>query len=139
MERALTKVSSLKVGLGSSWISKKAKEEFSNISEDFSVSILLPFLGFLALLFFFLILFNVAWFLALLPFGVCEIWNRKLCILMFLHFRVMDLFPWCKGQDIAWFRIKNCCFACLCKMGICFSFWLYLKKFSGVWACVISV
>ncbi|EXB65062.1 hypothetical protein L484_004238 [Morus notabilis] len=32
MEKALTKVSSLKVG--SLWISKKAKEEFSNISED---------------------------------------------------------------------------------------------------------
>lgn len=60
MERALTKVSSLKVGLGSSWISKKAKEEFSNISEDISVSIC--FLG--------LSCINVAWFLALLPFGV---------------------------------------------------------------------
>ncbi|KAF7809073.1 DUF538 family protein [Senna tora] len=34
MEKALTKVSSLKVGLGSSWITKKAKEEFTNISED---------------------------------------------------------------------------------------------------------
>ncbi|WCJ22171.1 hypothetical protein M5689_004270 [Euphorbia peplus] len=32
MEKALTKVSSLKVG--GSWISKKAKEELSNISED---------------------------------------------------------------------------------------------------------
>ncbi|KAF2299104.1 hypothetical protein GH714_030738 [Hevea brasiliensis] len=32
MEKALTRVSSLKVG--SSWISKKAKEELSNISED---------------------------------------------------------------------------------------------------------
>ncbi|KAF2325432.1 hypothetical protein GH714_028659 [Hevea brasiliensis] len=32
MEKALTKVSSLKVG--SSWISRKAKEELSNISED---------------------------------------------------------------------------------------------------------
>ncbi|KAI5574409.1 hypothetical protein BDE02_10G144400 [Populus trichocarpa] len=32
MERALTKVNSLKVG--SLWISKKAKEEFSNITED---------------------------------------------------------------------------------------------------------
>ncbi|KAG7975155.1 hypothetical protein I3843_06G083700 [Carya illinoinensis] len=32
MEKALTKVGSLKVG--SSWISKKAKEEFSNLSED---------------------------------------------------------------------------------------------------------
>lgn len=32
MEKALTKVSSLKVG--SLWISKKAKEEFSNISDD---------------------------------------------------------------------------------------------------------
>jgi hypothetical protein len=35
MEKALTKVGSLKVG--SLWISKKAKEEFSNISEDISV------------------------------------------------------------------------------------------------------
>ncbi|KDP41259.1 hypothetical protein JCGZ_15666 [Jatropha curcas] len=32
MEKALTKVSSLKVG--SSWISKKAKQELSNITED---------------------------------------------------------------------------------------------------------
>ncbi|KAJ6322364.1 hypothetical protein OIU77_012261 [Salix suchowensis] len=32
MEKALTKVNSLKVG--SLWISKKAKEEFSNITED---------------------------------------------------------------------------------------------------------
>ncbi|KAG6651115.1 uncharacterized protein At5g01610-like [Carya illinoinensis] len=32
MEKALTKVGSLKVG--SSWISKKAKEAFSNLSED---------------------------------------------------------------------------------------------------------
>ncbi|GMY25909.1 DUF538 domain-containing protein [Fagus crenata] len=32
MEKALTKVSSIKVG--SLWITKKAKEEFSNISED---------------------------------------------------------------------------------------------------------
>ncbi|KAL6190111.1 hypothetical protein ACLB2K_036510 [Fragaria x ananassa] len=32
MEKALTKVSSLKIG--SSWISKKAKEELSNISDD---------------------------------------------------------------------------------------------------------
>ncbi|KAJ4711423.1 Protein of unknown function, DUF538 [Melia azedarach] len=32
MEKALTKVSSLKVG--SSWISKKAKEELSNITQD---------------------------------------------------------------------------------------------------------
>lgn len=37
MEKALTKVGSLKVG--SSWISKKAKEEFTNISEDITVSI----------------------------------------------------------------------------------------------------
>nr|AFK39113.1 unknown [Lotus japonicus] len=36
MEKALTKVSSLKVGLGDSWFSKKAKEEFSNISQDIS-------------------------------------------------------------------------------------------------------
>ncbi|KAK4772258.1 hypothetical protein SAY86_014033 [Trapa natans] len=36
MEKALTKVSSLKVGIGSSWISKKAKEEISNITEDVS-------------------------------------------------------------------------------------------------------
>jgi hypothetical protein len=35
MERALTKVNSLKVG--SLWISKKAKEEFSNITEDLNV------------------------------------------------------------------------------------------------------
>jgi hypothetical protein len=35
MEKALTKVGSLKVG--NLWISKKAKEEFSNISEDISV------------------------------------------------------------------------------------------------------
>ncbi|KAF3944593.1 hypothetical protein ACB098_03G181200 [Castanea mollissima] len=34
MEKALTKVGSLKVG--SLWITKKAKEEFSNISEDIS-------------------------------------------------------------------------------------------------------
>ncbi|KAE8023180.1 hypothetical protein FH972_008915 [Carpinus fangiana] len=34
MEKALTKVGSLKVG--NLWISKKAKEEFSNISEDIS-------------------------------------------------------------------------------------------------------
>ncbi|KAM0961602.1 hypothetical protein FF1_020980 [Malus domestica] len=34
MEKALTKVNSLKVG--SLWISKKAKEEFSNISDDLS-------------------------------------------------------------------------------------------------------
>ncbi|KAK2375364.1 hypothetical protein QL285_027704 [Trifolium repens] len=34
MEKALTKVTSLKVGLGDSWITKKAKEEFSNISKD---------------------------------------------------------------------------------------------------------
>lgn len=36
MERALTKVGSLKVG--SLWITKKAKEEFSNLSEDITVS-----------------------------------------------------------------------------------------------------
>lgn len=36
MEKALTKVSSLKAG--SFWISKKAKEEFSNITEDITVS-----------------------------------------------------------------------------------------------------
>lgn len=36
MEKALTKVSSL--NLGSSWISKKAKEELSNISQDIAVS-----------------------------------------------------------------------------------------------------
>jgi hypothetical protein len=36
MEKALTKVNSLKVG--SLWISKKAKEEFSNITEDINVS-----------------------------------------------------------------------------------------------------
>ncbi|KAG6759904.1 hypothetical protein POTOM_036400 [Populus tomentosa] len=35
MEKALTKVNSLKVG--SLWISKKAKEEFSNITEDLNV------------------------------------------------------------------------------------------------------
>ncbi|CAL0318219.1 unnamed protein product [Lupinus luteus] len=34
MEKALTRVTSLKVGLGNSWITKKAKEEFSNISGD---------------------------------------------------------------------------------------------------------
>ncbi|CAJ2648063.1 uncharacterized protein At5g01610 [Trifolium pratense] len=34
MEKALTKVTSLKVGLGDSWITKKAKQEFSNISQD---------------------------------------------------------------------------------------------------------
>ncbi|KAK4777857.1 hypothetical protein SAY87_018044 [Trapa incisa] len=34
MEKALTKVSSLKVGIGNSWISKKAKEEITNITED---------------------------------------------------------------------------------------------------------
>ncbi|KAI3433012.1 uncharacterized protein J3R85_007192 [Psidium guajava] len=34
MEKALTKVSSLK--LGNSWISKRAKEELSNITEDIS-------------------------------------------------------------------------------------------------------
>ncbi|KAI9111460.1 hypothetical protein K1719_017150 [Acacia pycnantha] len=34
MEKALTKVSSLKVGLGNSWITKKAKEEFSSITDD---------------------------------------------------------------------------------------------------------
>ncbi|XP_015965514.1 uncharacterized protein At5g01610 [Arachis duranensis] len=34
MEKVLTKASSLKVG--SSWITKKAKEEFTNISEDIS-------------------------------------------------------------------------------------------------------
>lgn len=39
MEKALTKVSSLKVGLGNSWITKKAKEEFSNISQDVTVSV----------------------------------------------------------------------------------------------------
>jgi hypothetical protein len=38
MEKALTKVTSLKVGLGDSWITKKAKEEFSNISKDVNVS-----------------------------------------------------------------------------------------------------
>lgn len=36
MEKALTKVNSLKVG--SLWISKKAKEEISNISDDITVS-----------------------------------------------------------------------------------------------------
>lgn len=36
MEKALTKVGSLKVG--SLWISKKAKEEFANITDDFQVS-----------------------------------------------------------------------------------------------------
>ncbi|AES96924.1 hypothetical protein MtrunA17_Chr5g0418311 [Medicago truncatula] len=34
MEKALTKVASLKIGLGDSWITKKAKEEFTNISQD---------------------------------------------------------------------------------------------------------
>lgn len=37
MEKALTTVSSLKVG--SLWISKKAKEELSNISQDINVSL----------------------------------------------------------------------------------------------------
>ena len=36
MEKALTKVGSLKVG--GLWISKKAREEFSNITEDLTVS-----------------------------------------------------------------------------------------------------
>ena len=36
MEKALTRVSSLKVG--SLWISKKAKEELANITDDFQVS-----------------------------------------------------------------------------------------------------
>jgi len=36
MEKALTKVTSFKVG--SSWISKKAKEELSNITNDLTVS-----------------------------------------------------------------------------------------------------
>lgn len=53
MERALTKVSSLKVGLGNSWITKKAKEEFSNISGDISVSIFFLGLSCIALFFFF--------------------------------------------------------------------------------------
>ncbi|KAI4368450.1 hypothetical protein MLD38_017006 [Melastoma candidum] len=34
MEKALTKVSSLKVGLEKSWISKRAKEEISHLSQD---------------------------------------------------------------------------------------------------------
>jgi len=38
MEKALTKVASLKIGLGDSWITKKAKEEFTNISQDINVS-----------------------------------------------------------------------------------------------------
>lgn len=49
MERALTKVNSLKVG--SLWISKKAKEEFSNISDDLTVSTdFVPFLLFLCVM-----------------------------------------------------------------------------------------
>lgn len=36
MEKALTKVTSFKVG--GSWISKKAKEELSNITNDLTVS-----------------------------------------------------------------------------------------------------
>lgn len=39
MEKALTKVTSFKVG--GSWISKKAKEELSNITTDLTVSALL--------------------------------------------------------------------------------------------------
>ena len=42
MEKALTKVSSIKVG--SLWITKKAKEEFSNISEDITVSVCCVFI-----------------------------------------------------------------------------------------------
>ncbi|KAG2707053.1 hypothetical protein I3843_05G118300 [Carya illinoinensis] len=34
MEKALTTVGSLKVVVGSSWITKKAKEEFSNLTDD---------------------------------------------------------------------------------------------------------
>uniref|UniRef100_A0A2P2JAL6 Uncharacterized protein n=1 Tax=Rhizophora mucronata TaxID=61149 RepID=A0A2P2JAL6_RHIMU len=41
MEKALTKVASLKVG--SSWISRKAKEELSYITEDITVSIFFCF------------------------------------------------------------------------------------------------
>lgn len=45
MEKALTKVGSLKVG--SLWISKKAKEELANITDDFNVS----FSGFVSVLY----------------------------------------------------------------------------------------
>lgn len=55
MEKALTKVGSLKVG--GLWISKKAKEEFSNITEDLSVSEV--FLFVYVHLFFFLCVFLV--------------------------------------------------------------------------------
>ena len=45
MEKALTKVGSLKVG--SLWISKKAKEELANITDDLNVS----FVGFVSVLY----------------------------------------------------------------------------------------
>lgn len=65
MEKALTKVTSLK--LGNSWITKKAKEEFSNITEDISVS--KYFLGFTCILEYFLfpsfLLVNLCFFLHL--------------------------------------------------------------------------
>lgn len=41
MEKALTKVGSLKAG--TFWVSKKAKEEISNISQDLSVMLPFPF------------------------------------------------------------------------------------------------
>ena len=51
MEKALTKVTSFKVG--GSWISKKAKEELSNITTDLTVSApLMNLESFLASLFF---------------------------------------------------------------------------------------
>lgn len=56
MEKALTKVGSLK--FGGLWISKKAKEEFSNITEDLTVSKVLFFFGF-----FFFGVFLVFWFM----------------------------------------------------------------------------
>lgn len=67
MEKALTKVGSLKVG--SLWISKKAKEEFSNITEDITVSVYILFNVFCIMFLEALSFCVVLWFLSMLLLG----------------------------------------------------------------------
>lgn len=63
MEKALTKVTSLKIGLGDSWFTKKAKEEFSNISQDINVSNFICFLSLSLSLSSILFYFPLMWFI----------------------------------------------------------------------------
>ena len=68
MEKALTKVGSIKAAAGSLWIAKKAKEELKDISQDLSVSppSLLSFSRFPYILFISKFAYNLIHFLLLL-------------------------------------------------------------------------